>query len=84
MVHPGDSSKAGHVIDFILVNRKFRNSILDSRVYRGNHLQSDHSLVVAKIRVKLEVMEKKEGSFKASLCCGSLCLRISVRLTRSL
>ena len=62
--HPGDSSKAGHVIDFILVNRKFRNSILDSRVYRGTHLQSDHRLVVAKIRVKFKVMKKRKGVFK--------------------
>ena len=58
--HPGDSSKAGHVIDFILVNRKFRNSILDSRVYRGTHLQSNHS----KIRVKLKVMNKRKKVLK--------------------
>ena len=62
--HSGDSSKAGHVIDFILVNRKFRNSILDSMVYKGTHLQSDHTLVVSKIRVKFNVMKKRKDVSK--------------------
>ena len=58
--HPGNTSGVGHMMDFILVNRKFRSSILDSRVFRGTYLQSDHRLVVAKVRVKFKVMRKKK------------------------
>ena len=64
MVSSSDSCKVGHVIDFILVNRKFCNSIKDSRVYRGTHLQSDHSLIMAKIRVKFKVMKKRKDVSK--------------------
>jgi hypothetical protein len=33
----GDRSKAGHLIDLVLVNRKFRSSLLDTRVFRCTH-----------------------------------------------
>ena len=58
--HPGNTLGVGHMMDFILVNWKFRSSILDSRVFRGTYLQSDHRLVVAKVRVKFKVMKKKK------------------------
>ena len=50
----GDQSKAGHMIDLVLINRKFRSSMLDTRVFRATHLQSDHELVISTIRFKIK------------------------------
>ena len=50
----GDWSKAGHLIDLVLVNRKFRSSLLDTRVFRCTHHQSDHELVISTIRFKIQ------------------------------
>ena len=50
----GDRSKAGHLIDLVLVNRKFRSSLLDTRVFRCTHHQSDHELVISTIRFKIK------------------------------
>ena len=50
----GDRSKAGHLIDLVLVNRKFRSSLLDTRVFRCTHHQSDHELVISTIRFKIQ------------------------------
>ena len=38
--------------DFILVKRRFNPSVLDTRVYRGADLDSDHRLVVCKVKLK--------------------------------
>ena len=53
--HPAESSQAGggHVLDYILANRQFRTSVLDTRVYCNTHLDSDHCLLVSKLRLKL-------------------------------
>ena len=50
----GDRSKAGHLIDLVLVNRKFRSSLLDTLVFRCTHHQSDHELVISTIRFKIQ------------------------------
>ena len=50
----GDRSKAGHLIDLVLVHRKFRSSVLDTRVFRCTHHQSDHELVISTIRFKIK------------------------------
>ena len=42
----GDCSQPGHMIDLVLINRKFRSSMLDTRVFHATHLQSDHELVI--------------------------------------
>ena len=44
--HPVEKDGRGHMMDYVLVNRPFRTSILDTRVYRKTFLQSDHMLVV--------------------------------------
>ena len=53
--HPAESSKAGggYVLDYILMNRQFCTSVLDTRVYRNTHLDSHHRLLVSKLRLKL-------------------------------
>ena len=42
------------MIDLVLVNRKFRSSLLDTRVFRCTHHQSDHELVISTIRFKIK------------------------------
>ncbi|VDN53320.1 unnamed protein product [Dracunculus medinensis] len=48
-------------IDYILVNRRWKSSVLDSRSYRGtgNLHGSDHVMVRAKIRIKLTIRRKQ-------------------------
>ena len=50
----GDRSNAGHLIDLVLVKRKFRSSLLDTRVFWCTHHQSDHELVISTIRFKIK------------------------------
>ena len=39
-------------IDYIMVDKKFRNSLKDARAYNGQNFSSDHSLVVTTIRMQ--------------------------------
>jgi len=49
--------KHHHLLDLILVNHRFRSSVLDTRVRRNarSFVDSDHELVVSKVRLKLRV-----------------------------
>ena len=49
-----DQSKAGHLIDLVLINWKFRSSLLDTRVFRCTYHQSEHELVISTIRFKIK------------------------------
>jgi hypothetical protein len=42
-------------IDHVLIDRKWHSSILDVRSFRGSDCDTDHYLVVAKIRERLAV-----------------------------
>ena len=57
--HPAESTHTGRVLDYVLVNQLFRTSILDTRVYRKTYLESDHRLVVSKIRLKLKARRRR-------------------------
>ena len=50
-------------IDHILINRKFRSALQDVRSYRGADCDTDHHLVIAKVKVRLK-MNKNQRSFK--------------------
>ena len=41
-------------IDHIIINGKWRRSLLDTRAYRGADVNSDHHLVAAKLQLKLK------------------------------
>ena len=47
-------------IDHITINGKFRRSVMDVRAYRAADVESDHNLVVAKVKLKLASVGKKK------------------------
>lgn len=59
--HPAESSRTGrgHVLDYVLVNQRFRSSVLDTRVYRKTQLESDHRLLVSRVRLKLKARRRR-------------------------
>ena len=46
-------------MDYIILNRARRSTVLDTRVFRGPKVPSDHKLVVSKLRVKLKANRKQ-------------------------
>ena len=52
--HPNGHSK--NMIDFIVVNRRWKNCILDSRSFPSAEAGSDHQLVMCKMRLKLKCL----------------------------
>ena len=47
------------MLDYVLVSQQFHSSILDTRVYRKTNLESDHRLVVSKVRLKLKARRRR-------------------------
>ena len=50
----GNRSRPGHTIDYILVNRRFRSSVLDTQVYQSVLHVSDHELVISTVHFKIK------------------------------
>ena len=46
-----------NLIDYIVVNKARRSSVLDTRVFRGCKVPTDHMLVVSKLRIKLKAQQ---------------------------
>ena len=46
-----------NLIDYVIVNRAIKTSILDARVYRGCNIPSDRKIANSKVRVKLKAIE---------------------------
>ena len=55
----GDRSRTGHMLDYVLVSRGFRSSVLDTRVYRSTYLESDHELVVSTLHSKIRAKRRQ-------------------------
>jgi len=47
------------MIDLILINRKWRTSVQQCRTYQGVDIESDHSLVISNVKLKLNMREKQ-------------------------
>ena len=54
--------KTHNQIDHILIDRRWHSSILDVRSFRGADFDTDHYLVVAKVRARLA--ESKQTTHK--------------------
>jgi hypothetical protein len=50
-------------IDHILVDRRRHSNVLDVQSFRAADCDSDHSLVVAKVRKRLAVIKEKSQRF---------------------
>ena len=61
--HDGDISHNGHMLDYVLVSRRFRTSVLDTLVYHSTYLESDHELVVSTLcfRSKKSIVNARHG-----------------------
>lgn len=55
--------------DYVLVKRRLHSTVLDTRVYRGGDMNSDHRLVATSIHLKLKVKrrDKKKHRFDIQL-----------------
>ena len=52
--YPPNPRAQASLKDYILVKQRLRPSVLDTRVFRGANLDSDHRLVVMSLRLKLK------------------------------
>ena len=57
---PGDIKR--NQIDFIMVNKRYKNGVKDVQTYPGADIMSDHNLLIAKMKFKLKKVKK--GSSK--------------------
>ena len=55
---PGDVHR--NQIDYIMVRKRFSNSVKDCRTYQGADINSDHSLLVSKMNFRLKKIEKRK------------------------
>ncbi|CAM4832623.1 unnamed protein product [Rotaria magnacalcarata] len=57
------------MLDYVLVNRKFRSSVQDVRAHRGatGGIGTDHHLLRAKIRLHLKCRRKTEKKYRLRL-----------------
>ncbi|XP_064110265.1 uncharacterized protein LOC135218050 [Macrobrachium nipponense] len=54
-----------NLIDYVIVNQKWKKSILDTRTFRGcRRVPSDHKLVISKIRIKIQANQEKRRTIK--------------------
>ncbi|CAF4625792.1 unnamed protein product, partial [Rotaria sp. Silwood2] len=66
-MHP--KTKQWHMLDYILVNHKFRSSVQDVRAHRDatGGIGTDHNLLRAKIRLHLKCRRKTEEKYRLRL-----------------
>ena len=64
-VSPLDQSR--HQIDYILVNKFWKNIVIDSKTMPGADANTDHLLVKARVRLKAMKGEKKKGPIRFNI-----------------
>ena len=64
-VSPLDQSR--HQIDYILVNKFWKNIVIDSKTMPGADADTDHLLVKARFRLKAMKGEKKKGPIRFNI-----------------
>ena len=50
-----------HQIDYIMIKKRFRNNVKQTKAYPGADINSEHDPVVIKLKVKLRKMQKTHG-----------------------
>lgn len=72
-MHPG--KKVWHMLDYTLVNRKFRSSVEDVRVHRtvAGTIGTDHHLLRSKVKIHLKSRKKKYQAIPMRLDSKKLC-----------
>ena len=59
--------KTHNQIDHILIDRRWHSSILDFRSFRGTDCDTDHYLVVAKVRERLAISKQAAHRFDGEI-----------------
>jgi len=54
--------KTHNQIDHVLIDRRWHSSVLDVRGFRGDDCDTDHYLVIAKVRERLAVVNRPHRS----------------------
>ena len=62
---PDDNTK--NQIDYILASQRYRNTILNSKVYPGADCSSGHNLVVTRLKMRMKKIKKKKPVEKLDL-----------------
>ena len=62
---PGDWCR--NQIDYILIRKRFRNSIKNCQTYPGADINSDHNPVIANVKLNLKVIKKPQHDKKIDL-----------------
>ena len=78
----GDQSRPGHMIDYVLVNKCFCTSVMDTRVYRSTLHESDHELV-SSLHFKIEVKRRQTRNPRYQTTNIPLSFKTSYRSTLS-
>ena len=71
---PGDVHR--NQIDYIMVRKRFSNSVKDCRTYQGADINSDHSLLVSKMNFRLKKIEKRKIKEQYNSNIQSLSLKL--------
>ena len=50
----GNRARPGHMYDYVIISRCLRTSLLDTRVFHGTQLDTDHELVVSTFQFKIK------------------------------
>ena len=75
---PDDNTK--NQIDYILASQRYRNTILNSKVYPDADCSSDHNLVVTRLRMRMKKIKKKKPVEKLDLTKNNKGRQVSVSM----